>query len=109
MGIQLNKVGVEIDGKVYQLYKLSFGFQRKLIEVQSNMNKMQNEVAKKYNVEVEAINDSAEVPESVKLDLARAGLELQDAIGSLFVEPSEAKILDNFDGSNIGELIESLK
>jgi len=109
MAITLNRVGIEIDGKTYEFYKLSFGFQRRLIEVQSNLNKLQNEVAKKYEVEVSDINTSDLIPESEKLEIARAGLELQDAIASLFVKPEEAKILDNFDGSNIGELIEALK
>lgn len=109
MAITLNRVGIEIDGKVYELYKLSFGFQRKLVEVQSNLNKLQNQVAKKYGVEVEDINESSQVPESEKLEIARSGLELQDAIAGLFVNKEEAKILDNFDSSNIRELIEALK
>lgn len=109
MAIELNKVGVEIDGKVYQLYKLTFGFQRRLVEVQSNLNKMQNEVAKKYDVAIESINESNKVPEDEKIEIAKAGLQLQDAIAGLFVVPEEAAILDNFDGTNIGELIESLK
>lgn len=109
MAITLNKVGVEIDGKVYEFYKLSFGFQRKLVEVQSNLNKLQNNIAKKYDVEVSEINTSEKVPDGEKLEVAKAGLALQDAIASLFVNPDEAKILDNFDSSNIGELIEALK
>ena len=109
MAITLNKVPIEIDGKTYEFYKLSFGFQRKLVEVQSKLNKMQNDVAKKYNIDVATINESPEVSEGEKLEIARSGLELQDAIGGLFVNPAEAAILDNFDGSNIGELIEALK
>ena len=109
MAIQLNKAGIDIDGKTYQFYKLSFGFQRRLIEVQSSLNKLQNEVAKKYNIDIEEINTSDKVPESTKLEIARTGLELQDAIGELFVNPDEKGILDNFGGDNIGELIEALK
>lgn len=109
MAIQLNKVGVEIDGKIYQFYKLSFGFQRRLIEVQSNLNKLSNETAKKYNVEVEEVTDSPKVPEADKLEIAKAGLELQGALSSLFVNPEEASILDNFDGDSLTQLIEALK
>lgn len=109
MSIQLNKVGIEIDGTTYQFYKLTFGFQRRLVEVQSNLNKLQNAVAKKYNIPVSEVNESSQVSEEEKLEIARAGLEMQDALSGLFVNPDEASILDNFDSSNIGELIEALK
>jgi len=109
MGITLNKVGVEIDGQVYQFYKLSFGFQRKLVEVQSNLNKLTNDMAKKYGIDADAINESDKVSESDKLEIAKAGLELQDALGSLFVNPEEAKVLDNFDGDSLTQLIDALK
>jgi hypothetical protein len=109
MAITLNKVGVEIDGKVYEFYKLSFGFQRKLVEVQSNLNKLTNETAKKYGVDVSEVNDSDKVPEDAKLEIAKAGLELQEALATLFVDPKEAKILDNFDGDSLTQLIEALK
>lgn len=109
MAITLNRVKIEIDGKEYEFYKLSFGFQRKLIEVQSKINKLQNEIAKKYGVDVQEITTSDKIPDNDKLELAKSSLELQDVIASLFVNPEEAKILDNFDGTNIGELIEALK
>lgn len=109
MGITLNKVGVDIDGQVFQFYKLTFGFQRKLVEVQSNLNKLQNDIAKKYDIDVQAVQTSDQVSDSEKLDITRASLEFQDALKSLFVNKDEAVILDNFDGDNIGELIEALK
>ena len=109
MAITLNRIGVDIDGTVYEFYKLSFGFQRRLVEVQSRLNKLQNEIAKKYNIDVSEINKSKEVTGTEKLEIASAALELQDAVASLFVKPEEAKILDNFDGTNIGLLIEALK
>lgn len=109
MGITLNKVGVEIDGKVYQFYKLSFGFQRRLVEVQSNVNKKTNEIAKKYGVEPNEINDSDKVSDEDKLEVAKAGLEVQNALSGLFVNPDEASILDNFDGDSLKQLIEALK
>lgn len=108
MAITLNRVKIEIDGKEYEFYKLNFAFQRKLIEVQSNINKLQNEIAKKYGVDVQEITTSDKIPDNDKLELAKSSLELQDVIASLFVNPEEAKILDNFDGTNIEELIEAL-
>lgn len=109
MAITLNKVGIEIDGKVYQFYKLSFGFQRKLIEVQTNVGKLQSDIAKKYGIDKDDINDSKDVSASEKLEIAKAGLELSNALSGLFVNPEEAVILDNFDSANIEELIKSLK
>lgn len=109
MSITLNKVGVEIDGKVYQFYKISFGFQRKLVEVQSNVNKLQNEIAKKYAVDVADIQTSDKVPDEDKLEIAKAGMELIDALSSLFVDKSEAGIIEQFDGDSLAQLIEALK
>lgn len=109
MGITLNKVGVEIDGQTYQFYKLTFGFQRKLVEVQSNLDKLRNEIAKKYDIDPETVTDSDKVTESEKLSVAKAGLELQEAIASLFVKKEESAILDNFDNESITQLIEALK
>lgn len=109
MAITLNKVGVEIDGKVYQFYKLNFGFRRKLVELQSNLNKLQNDIAKKYNIEVGDIEKSEKVTESDKLEIAREGLKLQEALATLFANPEEASILDNFDEDSLAQLIEALK
>lgn len=109
MAITLNKVGIEIDGKVYQFYKLSFGFQRRLVEVQSNVGKLQNDIAKKHSIEVSEIDTSDKVSDSEKLEVAKVGLAITEALGSLFVNPEEATVLDNFDSDNITELIESLK
>ena len=107
--IQLNKVGVEIDGKVYQLYKLSFGFQRQLIEVQSNLKSITNEIAKKHGIAVDEVNSSDKVSEDEKLEIARTSLQLQDALSGLFVNPEEAKILDHFDSDSVTELIQALQ
>lgn len=109
MAITLNKVGIEIDGKVYEFYKLSFGFQRKLIEVQSNVSKLQNTLAKKYSIEVSELDTSDKVTNDEKLELAKAGLEVTDALRGLFVNKEEAVILDNFDSENLTELVNSLK
>lgn len=108
MAIKLNIVGIDIAGKVYKFYKLSLGFQRKLVEAQTNINKVQNGIAKKYDIKADDVSTSEKVSEDEKLDLARKSLEVQDALTSLFVNPEEAKVLDNFDGDNIEELIEAL-
>ena len=107
--IELNKVGIEIDGKVYQFYKMSFGFQRKLIEVQSNLDKMTNEIAKKYEIGIDEINTSDKVSNTEKLAIAKASLEMQDALTGLFVNEKEAVILDNFSADNVSELITALQ
>lgn len=107
--IKLNKVGVEIDGKVYELYKMSFGFQRRMIELQTNLEKLQANAAEKYGVTVDEVTESEKVPNSVRLEIASKSLEIQDVFGSLFVNPDEARILDNFDAENIAELVKALK
>lgn len=107
--IELNKVGIEIDGKVYQFYKMSFGFQRKLIEVQNNLDIMTNEIAKKYEIDVKEVNTSDKVSNTEKLAIAKASLEMQDALAGLFVNEKEAVILDNFSTDNVSELITALQ
>lgn len=109
MSIELNKVGIEIDGKVYQFYKLSIGFQRRLIEVQKSLNKLRAELAKKYDLDLEQVAKSEKVSNEDKLKLAEASLAMSDALSSLFVNKEEAAILDNFDSDNMGELINALK
>ena len=109
MSITLNRVGVEIDGKVYNFYKLSFGFQRRLIEVQSSLDKLRNDIAKKYNIDIADVANSDKVSASEKLEIARAGLDIQEAMKSLFVNTDESAILDNFTADNITELINALK
>lgn len=109
MAITLNKVGVEIDGKVYQFYKLSFGFQRRLVEVQSNINKLRSEIAKKYSIEVDDLVTSDQVTDEEKMQIATASLEMQDVIKQLFVNKEEADILDNFDVDNMTELFKALQ
>ena len=107
--IQLNKVGIDIDGKVYQFYKLNFGFQRKLVELQSNLNKIQQDIAKKYEVKPEEVESSDKVPDHEKIELAKAALSIQEALIPLFVNKEEAAIIDSFDSTNVDQLIEALK
>lgn len=107
--ITLNKLNIEIDGTIYQFYKLTFRFQRQLIEVQSEISKLTNELAKKYSVPAKDISENEAVSDEEKLELAKKGLELQDALATLFVNPEEAKILGNFDGDSLEQLIEILR
>lgn len=109
MNIQLNKVGVEIDGKVYQMYKLNLGFRRAVIEVQSSLRKLKKELAKKYDIGIDEVELSDKVSEDEKLEMVKIGLALQSSLSKLFVNPKEAVILDSFDDTNIGELIKSLE
>lgn len=107
--IELNKVGIEIDGKVYQFYKMNFGFQRKMIELQSNLSRMLNDAAKKYGVDVSEVNESDKVPQDIKLQLATLSLDMQEVVSNLFVNKEEAAILDMFDADSVNKLITALK
>jgi hypothetical protein len=109
MAITINKVGIEIDGKVYQFYKVSFGFQRKLVELQTNMQKIRSEIANKYHIDPDTIETSDKLGDNDKLLIAQSSLGLQEAVATLFVNKDEASILDNFDGENIAQLIQALK
>lgn len=109
MAIELNKVAIDIDGKKYQFYKLNFGFKRKLVELQTNLRKLQNEIAKEHGIEVDDINISEKVSEDQKLEIASVGTQIQGALVELFVNKEEADIIDAFDETNLGELIEALK
>lgn len=103
--IKTNRVGVDIDGTVYQLYNMNFGFQRRMVEVQSNISKLQNKLAKEYGVNPDEVSTSDKVPAEQKVELAAMGLQIADVVKSLFVNPEEAAIVDNFDMDNLTELI----
>lgn len=107
--IELNKVGIEIDGKVYEMYKINFGFQRRLIEIQSEQNKLLNSIAKKYNIEVKEIDSCNKITGDEKLSIADNNLKMQESLHCLFVNKDEAKILDSFDMKNATELITALQ
>lgn len=107
--IQLNKVGIEIDGTVYQLYKINFGFQRRLIQLQSNLSKLTNNIAKKYDIDIADVSTSDKPSNDEKLELAENSLKIQEALADLFINKDEAKILDNFDMQNATDLITALQ
>ena len=107
--IELNKVGIEIDGKVYQCYKINFGFQRHLIELQNNLNKLTNIISKKYSIEISEIGTSDKPTNDEKMAISEGNLKIQDVLACLFINKDEAKILDNFDMQNAAELITALQ
>ena len=105
--IELNKVGVEIDGKVYQMRKMSFGFQRRMIALQTSINDTQKRLAKKYNVAIDKL-DGVITPEE-QLELANLSLSVQEVVSELFVNKEEAEILDYFDQDALSQLIKALQ
>lgn len=105
--IELNKVGVEIDGKVYEMRKMSFRFQRSMIALQTSINDIQKRLAKKYNVATDKLDGVISAEE--QLELANLSLSVQEVASELFVNKEEAEILDHFDQDSLSQLIEALK
>lgn len=105
--IELNKVGIEIDGKVYQMRKMSFGFQRRMIALQTSINDTQKRLAKKYDVSTDKLDGV--ITDEEKLELANLSLSVQEVVSELFVNKEEAEILDYFDQDALTKLIEALK
>ena len=107
MSIELNKVGIEIDGKVYEMRKMSFGFQRRMIALQTSINDTQKRLAKKYDVAPDKLDGVITAEE--QLELANLSLSVQEVAAELFVNKEEAEILDHFDKDSLGKLIEALQ
>ena len=105
--IELNKVGIEIDGKVYEMRKMSFGFQRRMIALQTSINDTQKRLAKKYNVATDKLDGVISADE--QLELANLSLSVQEVAAELFVNKEEAEILDHFDQDSLSKLIEALQ
>ena len=105
--IELNKVGIEIDGKVYQFRKMSFGFQRRMLEMQTAISEMNKKLAKKYNVPVEEVE--SKMSDEERIELAKLSLSIQEVVASLFVNKEEAVILDDFDADSLTQLITALQ
>lgn len=107
MSITLNTVGIEIDGKVYEMRKMSFRFQRSMIALQASINDAQKRLAKKYDVSTDKLN-GAITPEE-QLEIANLSLSVQEVVSELFVNKEEAEILDHFDQDSLSKLIEALQ
>ena len=105
--IELNKVGIEIDGKVYEMRKMSFRFQRSMIALQTSINDTQKRLAKKYNVATDKLDGVITAEE--QLELANLSLTVQEVASELFVNKEEAEILDHFDQDSLSKLIEALQ
>lgn len=105
--IELNKVGIEIDGKVYEMRKMNFGFQRRMIALQTSINDTQKRLAKKYEVSTDKLDGVITAEE--QLELANLSLSVQEVASELFVNKEEAEILDHFDQESLTKLIEALQ
>lgn len=105
--IELNKVGIEIDGKVYQMRKMSFRFQRSMIALQTSINDIQKRLAKKYDVSTDKL--AGVITPEEQLELANLSLSVQEVASELFVNKEEAEILDYFDQDSLSKLIEALQ
>lgn len=104
--IELNKVGVEIDGKVYEMRKMSLGFQRRMVELQSNLSELRKKYEKKYGVTGSELDNK--LTEDEKLTVSKMSVSIQGVIAGLFVNPDDAAILDQFSEDNVRELIAEL-
>jgi len=100
--ININKVGIEIDGTVYEAYKLNFGAQRRLIEVRRAVNKITKELLAEYKTE-----DA--IPEDDSLELAQKNFEIIDLLADQFVNKEEGKIVEKLDEDSLAALIEALR
>lgn len=105
--IELNKVGIEIDGRVYEMRKMSFGFQRRMIALQTSINDTQKKLAKKYSVATDKLDGVITAEE--QLELANLSLSVQEVASELFVHKEEAEILDHFDQDALSKLIKALQ
>ena len=105
--IELKKVGIEIDGKVYKMRKMSFRFQRSMLEMQTAIGEMNKKLAKKYDVPVEEVE--SKMSDEERLELAKLSLSIQEVVASLFVNKEEAVILDDFDADSLTQLITALQ
>ena len=105
--IELNKVGIEIDGKVYEMRKMNFGFQRRMIALQTSINDIQKRLAKKYNVAADKL--AGVITPEEQLELANLSLSVQEVASELFVNKEEAEILDHFDQDALSQLIKALQ
>lgn len=109
MKIELNKVGVDIDGKVYQFYKLNFGFQRKLVELQSTLDKLRNEIAKRHDIDIAEVTSSDKVSKEDKLTVAKASMDIHSAMAGLVVNQDEVGVIDLLDSESLQQLIQALR
>ena len=70
MSITLNTVGIDIDGKVYKMRKMTFSFQRRMIALQTSINDTQKRLAKKYYVATNKLDGVITPEEQLELQLS---------------------------------------
>ena len=102
MAIKTHIVGIDIDGKIYKVRKLSFGTQRGMIELQKNLNAKRKKMLEQYGSE-------DNIPEEEQVEIASLNFTLLDLLAEQFVDPKESKILDQLDSDNLVEFIQSLQ
>ena len=111
MKIELNKVGIDINGKVYNFYKMNFGTRRKLVEIQNQMTKLKNDVLKNNSVDITSLNDDAaeSLPEKVQMEMLELDAAAKNIFKELLVDQSESEIIDMLQtDEHIQQLAEAL-
>ena len=111
MKIKLNKVGIDINGKVYNFYKMNFGTRRKLVEIQNQMTKLKNDVLKNNSIDITSLNDeaAASLPEKVQMEMLELDAAAKNIFKELLVDQSEAEIIDMLQtDEHIQQLAEAL-
>lgn len=111
MKIELNKVGIDINGKVYNFYKMNFGTRRKLVEIQNQMMKLKNDVLKEKGVDISSLSDesAAELSEEVQKEMLELDAAAKNIFKELLVDQSEAEIIDMLQtDEHIRQLAEAL-
>lgn len=100
--IEIPKVGIDIDGKVYEIRKISFGTQRKLTELSTQVKKLKQGLIKKHGSE-------EKIPQEDYLEVASVNFKVLDILGALFIKPDEAQVLDLLTEDNLTDLITALR
>ena len=80
--IELNKVGIEIDGKVYKMRKMTFSFQRRMIALQTSINDTQKRLAKKYDVSTDKLDGVITAEEPFVVGLVFGYLQRSKSLAS---------------------------
>lgn len=113
--INSNIIGVNINGTVYKFYPLSLGASRKMMNLQSSVSKMRNDLMTKYNVSEEDMSDTTSegfrsIPQDDVLEVSIKSMEMLDILSRQFVDPDQAEdVFDVLGEEQIGELITALR
>lgn len=105
--LNLNKVGVKINGEVYEFYKVNFGLQRQMMELQKAGTSLVNSLKKKYDVE-NASDIEKLATEEEKLEMMGLSLKMQEALKSVAVNEKSEQVLDKLDVDSAQQLMGAL-